>query len=177
MQTHHALIIRPSLALLQVAGYTAGGQSYWRRGEARSYDHPERFRGPVAIFASRAAATEQGLPDKHFPSEEDCAAHMRAAKPWCYRLVGFVELLRVVKPGDKDYQKVYRLSWNLDHGDSLFYETRPIVGSLANPETAPLFTEACCDCIRLAKSPKLKDHQISSHTRWNKVSLPERLCP
>lgn len=177
MRTFDALIIRPSLALLQVAGYTAGGQSYWRRGEARSYDHPERFRGPVAVFASRSATVEQGLPDRHFPTEEDCAAHMRAARPWCYRLVGFVELLRVVKPDDKDYQKVYRLSWNLCPGDSLYYETRPIVGSLTNPERAPLFTEACVDCIKLAKSPKLKDHQISSHTRWNRVSLPERLCP
>ncbi len=176
---HEALFLKPSLALCQVAGYTHKGRIYYRTGEARSYDHPTKHRGLVAIFMSASGRMSEILPDRHFPKDQDLLDHLSICKPWLYKLVGFVELLGVYKYGDMDYSRVFSASWN-DYdleGQTLVYETRPVVGSLTNPEEAPRFDEVCTECCRLKDSAELKNHRLSKHTRWQRVELPERFCP
>lgn len=174
-----ALIIRPSLAMCQVAGYSFNGSMYYRTGEARSYDHPDGYRGPVAIFASRQGCVEEALPEKHFPDDASLEAHNRACAPWRYKLVGFVELVAVHQPGTKHWRRVWRQSWNVNADDStLFYETRPIVETATAHDVAPLFSDSCVGCRKLARQPTaLQRHQVSSHVRWQRVELAERFCP
>lgn len=174
-----ALIIYPALGLLQVAGYQHGGYLHYRTGEARNYEAPNRYRGPFAIFGSRDVkyGAEHLGRTRHFPRQADRERFLACAARWSYRLIGLAELVSVHEPGSKHYDRAFAGSLCRPElrGETLIYETRPVPLSLTDPDVAPRFDECCLGCLACRSDPaRLRNHQISSHVRWQRVRLPRR---